>query len=317
MTSWNFFIRKFSKLYPIKGERALIAAKIILNFLSENDINFEIQKYNNYIPVGNSKLEVDGVEIDSIPACFVSGKIYDKNIISNILSSSIIEDPNISFNPYSKTFSLASFYFIPSINIKRDDIKKVINAEVINGRVRVKKKKIKALNILVGNTKNPKNIIISHYDTVLNGAVDNSSSIALILDLILNYKEKILKNNLFVLCGSEELSYERPIYWGYGYRKFEKEFENLLNISKKIYVIDCIGFDKPNINKDNSLKYEALPLKNFKKYENKIFLITSLSKQNVKYFYSFYHSNLDNPKLLKERFILQSKLLLLKELNKE
>lgn len=316
MISWKSLVKEFSNFYPIRGKNALLIAERIISLLEENSIIFEIQKFTNYIPFGRSKLEVDGREIDSMAASFVSGKIDEKNIISNVISSSNIDDPNISFNPYSKTFSLASFYFVPSINVKRSDVQKIISAETIKGKVKVKKERIKAINIIIGNTKNPTNIIISHYDTVLNGAVDNTSGIVTILDLILHHKEKILEKNLFVLCGSEEFSYEKPIYWGYGYRKFEKEYEDLLSSSRRIFVVDCVGFDKVSINRDISLLYEALPLSNFNKYKNKISLVTSISEKNIKYFFSFYHSNLDIPKLLKEEYINQSKRLLLKGLVK-
>lgn len=313
---WKVIINNLFKLCPIKGKKAIKAAKFIINLLEKYNIGYDIQKITNYIPSGKSKLKIDGENIECIPACFISGKIEEKNIVSNILPLENLESPLISFNPYCKEFSLVSFYFTPSINIRGKDVKKIIVAKEIKGKVKIKKEKIKAINISVGNIKNPKNLIISHYDTVLNGAVDNLSGISVMLDIIINKKEKILKNNLFVFCGSEELSYNKPIYWGYGYRKFEEEFFDVFIKTKNIFVIDCIGFDKPYINKDEKLNFEAFPISNFQKIKNKIHLITSITSKNMKNFYSFYHSNLDVPTLLKEEYMENSIKLLIKKLIK-
>ncbi|MEM5829936.1 MAG: hypothetical protein QXL82_00255 [Candidatus Aenigmatarchaeota archaeon] len=307
----NFFInfqhaiKELEKFYPIRGKREKLAANFIMSFLEEKGISYEIQKFKNQVPNGKSKLICDGVEIKSLPSSFVSGKIRDKNLIPNILIRENFSEPNIAFNPYSKAISLATFYYVASLTISRNDVQKVLKADEIYGKVKIKKEKFTGYNIIVGNIKTSKRLIFAHYDTVLNGAIDNSSGTAFLLSLITNSKY-LKEENLFLICGSEELSFEKP-YWGYGYRIFEKEFEYLFKEVKEIIVVDCIGFDKPIfIDSDKNLKMEAFPIKNFEKYEKKIVVFSSISENNIKDFYSFYHSYLDTKKLLEKKYIEES-----------
>lgn len=314
--TWKSILNFLIKQYPIRGKKEKEVIRTISKILEENNIYFEIQKFKNTIPNGKSRLYIDGKEIESIPASFVSGKIEEKNLISNIIIKENFNTPSISYNPYCKDFSLATFYFSPSINIRREDVKKVLDAEVIEGYVKIKKERYKTGNILIGNTKNPKILIFSHYDTVLNGVVDNSTSISTLLDIILSKKtrDKILKEVLIVLSGSTELSYDKPYYWCYGYRVFEKENLDVLIKSKKIFVVDCIGFDKCSIIYNNDLVYEAFTLLNFEKIKNKTYLFTSINNKNLYFFYSFYHSYVDNINLIKDSFVEKTKNLIIKNI---
>ena len=93
---------------------------------------------------------------------------------------------------------------------------------------------------MVGNLINPKNLVFTHYDSIYSGAVDNASGVAVTLKLILD-KPKLLKTTLFVLSGNEELAYDFPVYWGRGYREFEKKYWPLMKHSQKILIIDGVG----------------------------------------------------------------------------
>lgn len=308
-------LNKLSKLYPINGKREKLAIKFILKNLEEKNVSLDVQWFKNSVPNGKCKLEVDGEKIKCMHASFSSGKIDEKNLVANTIVRQSFESPNISFNPYCKDISLATFYFKTSICIKSSDVKKIIEAEYISGKVKIKKEKFKTANILVGKIRNPKKIIFAHFDTVLSGCIDNSASIALLINLIFEGKDKILKDALIVFSGSEELSFEKPYYWGYGYRIFESEFYEVLKKSKSIIVVDCIGFDYSYISKDEELLKEAFPIKNFNKFFNKIFLLTSISQKNIKYFYSFYHSNLDLSNLVKDYYVQQAKRKILEIIN--
>lgn len=308
------FFTDISKFHPIRGKREMIMVKYISKTLENSNINFELQQFKNSIPTGKCKLDSDFGKIESMPASFKSGKINEKNLISNIIIKQDFEIPNISFNPYCKDFSLVTFYFEPSICVKSVDVKKIIESETISGIVKIRNEKFKTANIIAGDLTKPENIIFTHFDTVLNGSVDNSSSVALLLSLI---TEKIkgnknLEKSLIIFSGSEELSFEKPFYWGYGYRVFERDYFELLENSKKIIVVDCIGFDKCYVSMNKTLLKEAFPIANLDKFSNKIYLVTSVSMKNIKYFYSFYHSTLDKPKLIKKNYIIQAKRTILK-----
>ena len=105
------------------------------------------------------------------------------------------------------------------------------------------KKKQNTYQILIGNIKTPRNIIFSHFDSIGNGAIDNASGTAIMIQVILSNK-KSLKDNLFVFDGNEEISYDKPVYWGKGYRNFEKKYGKQISKAEKLIVIDCVGYDK-------------------------------------------------------------------------
>lgn len=300
-------IRNLEKVSPRKGKNEKKAAGIIKNALR----GFEIyeQKFRNILPNGRAKLEVDGKEIKCEATSFVSGKIKEKALISSIhISARIFSSTNINFNPYCRTISLATFYYAPSLAIPRNDVKRIIDAEEINGVVKVRKEKFVTENIIIGNLENPKCIVFTHYDSIKKGAIDNSSGVSVIVDTI-KENSTLLRNSIFVFSGSEELSFDKPIYWGKGYRVFEEEFKALLENAKRIFVVDCAGFDEPIFTK--KFLTEAIPLKNLEKWNKKTYLLTS---DNIRRLWNIYHSDLDKITLLRKNHLKKTKIMITKAL---
>jgi len=292
-------ITELEKLSPRKGKREKLAFDLLTEILQENDIDFEVQKFKNAIP--NHKVK-HNLEINFIPNTFSSGKIEEFVIISNLEKRENFSIPNINFNPLSNSISLATFYYVPSIAISKKDLNKL--PENLKIKIKVKKEKFVSRNILVGNDENPKNIFFTHYDTVLNGANDNSSGVAILLYYILNNRDS-LEQNLFVFCGSEELSFEKP-YWCKGYREFEKEYFDLMNKANKIIIVDSIGHEKPKIERNKELLKEAFVINNFEKFYRKIYLVTSIQGFFDKKYFSIYHSYEDAIDKLNENYLLKS-----------
>ncbi len=292
-------IKSLERLNPRKGRNEEKTFKLISRLLEKNSIGFEVQKFRNAIPKYKVKSDL---KIKFIPNCFASGKIEKINIVSNIEYREDYIFPNINFNPYCNDISLATFYYVPSIVISKKDLLKL--PEEIKVEIKVKKEKFISKNILIGNLKNPKNIIFTHYDTLLNGAIDNSSGTAILIYYILK-NGNALKENLFAICGSEELSFEKP-YWCKGYREFEKEYFDIMKNSKKLIFVDSIGHKKPKIVKEKEMLKEAANLKNFESLYKKIYVLTSISSLNDKEFLSIYHSNLDTIKNIKEEFLIEA-----------
>jgi len=292
-------IKELERFSPRRGKREELAFNFLTKILQENDIKFEIQKFKNAIPSYKVK---HNLEIDFIPNTFASGKIEEFVIVSNLEKRENFEIPNINFNPLSSGISLATFYYVPSVAISKKDLNRL--PENLKIKIKVKKEKFVSRNILVGNFENPKNIFFTHYDTVLNGANDNSSGVAILLHYILNNPHS-LKNNLFVFCGSEELSFEKP-YWCKGYREFEKEYSDLMNKTKRMIVVDSIGHEKPKVVKNKEFLREAFVINNFEKFYEKIFLVTSIKGFSDKKYFSIYHSQEDTVDKLNEKYLLES-----------
>ncbi|NAZ26342.1 MAG: hypothetical protein GU343_02300 [Nanoarchaeota archaeon] len=300
-------IKDLEKFSPRNNEESL---KETSKYIKENLEKVGIDLYNQYFKVsipfdeGSYIILNNGEKIIGKANSFVSGYFEEKNIYSSQNINQEINIPHINYNQYYDAFSGVIFYDFPVINIKKSDLIKVINSEEIKVYVNVKRKLIKNENILVGNMENPKNIIFTHFDTIFNGALDNSSGTATLLYGIINNKINI-KENLIVFSGCEELSYDRPYYWGYGYRVFEYEYKEILEKSKKIIVYDMFGHSKPTLTKEY-IK-EAFPIMSEYLYEKSI-LISESNNDWIK----FYHSDADTIDKINEYYIEEGLKLLLK-----
>jgi len=302
-------IKDLEKFSPRNNEESLNnTSKYIKQNLEKVGIDFFDQYFSVSIPFDEGSYIIldNGEKIIGKANSFVSGHFEEKNIYSSQNINQEINIPHINYNQYYDAFSGVIFYDFPVINIKKSDLIKVINSEEIKVDVNVKRRLIKNENILVGNKKNPKNIIFTHFDTIFNGALDNSSGTATLLYGIISNKINI-KENLIVFSGCEELSYDRPYYWGYGYRVFEYEYKEILEKSKKIIVYDMFGHSKPTLTKDY-IK-EAFPIMSEYLYKKSI----QISESNNDWI-KFYHSDADTIDKINEYYIEEGLKLLLKKL---
>lgn len=288
------FIKKLIRLAPRQLENEMLTRNLIINILKLNNIEFILQNFSVPIPIYEKYfLKADKKYIRCLPTALKSGSIINKdNIVSSLLfSHEIPNESNINFNPYCRSISQPNFYFGPSLAISREDLPKIFTAKKIEGSVKVKKFPHKSANILAGNSKNPKNIIFAHYDGLGKGAVDNSSGVATSLEAIILHRH-ILKDNLIIFAGAEELSFDNPTYWGYGFRVFEKKYSKLMKQAKKIIIIDGVGSNIPQRIIDTKSVFLFFPVKNFKRLFSKIFVLSSADNFNK--FMEFYHSDLDD-----------------------
>jgi len=298
------FIKQILSFSPRQGGKELLVAKFIEDNLEKYGVSYQSQIFNSSFPdCKKAEIIADGKPIVCMGTSFVSGKIADKShLISSLTSSQTFRDENINFNPKSNYFSLSNYYFSPSVCVKKSSLGKILAASDVQAEIVVKKREHQSKNILVGNLIRPQSIVFTHFDSVEMGAVDNASGVSVLMKLVLE-NQSLLNSNLFVFAGNEELSYDEPVYWGHGYREFEKKYSNLLSQARKIIVVDSVGNDKPNISKDKDLQKLAFPVKKLKDLSKKIILIYgSLDK-----LMEVYHSNGDNisqinPEYLDESF---------------
>lgn len=298
------------------GERQLEketkACSYILQVLDTEQIEYSVQEFDTEVPIyQHCSFMVDGEQLQVLPSGFISGTITNNHtILSSLISSQKnLYDANINFNPACKIISRSNHYFAPAFSIKRGDVQKVIDAKDILGKLEVSKTSHRSKNILVGNTKNPTIIIFSHYDSISTGAVDNASGTALSLELIVELPE-LQKNVLFVLCGNEELSYDEPIYWGHGYRCFEKEHGNLIKNCAQILVLDSFGHTEPIIFSDIPTMKLAFPIKDIATYAPK----TKVIAGDIDALMEFYHAENDVPENIIDEYFEVTKELIIKML---
>ena len=62
-------------------------------------------------------------------------------------------------------------------------------------------------NLLVGNLINPRSILLTHFDAIGPGALDNASGVAVCLKVLIE-NSGFIEDNLVVFSGSEETSQE-------------------------------------------------------------------------------------------------------------
>lgn len=305
------FIKSLLGFSPRQGKNEVKAAEFIVSFLDKFGVNYSVQKFDTKVPlIKKAELTADGKKIECKGCSFTGGKIENKDyLISNLIPSScFLEYPNINFNPRCKTVSLDNFYFAPSVTIKTSDLSKVAKAKKVKGEVKVEAFVYESANILVGSVENPKNILFAHYDSVEKGATDNASGVAVLMDLIVSYPET-MEDNLCIFSGNEELSYDKPTYWGHGFRAFEKEYDSVMAGVRNIMAVDCVGNGKTNVSCDPHLIKLAFPINNIDKWSDKISVVFGDFDKLM----AVYHSDNDDISELKMVYLDEAvKLLALK-----
>jgi len=304
------FIKEFIRFSPRQHEKEMQAANFLVAILKENKIECVRQKFIAKIPViKNKSLLVDGKKIECEASCFFGGKINDKSHLASSLfpSANLIETSSINFNPKSDGICVCNFSFAPSLAISKKDLNLVVRANKIKGEVAVESVEYETSNILAGNLKDPKNICFAHYDSIGKGAIDNASGVATLLSAAIKNPE-LLKDNLFVFSAVEELSYDKPVYWGHGYRQFEKKYKKIMDGVKKIIIIDCVGHSRTNEFTDPSIIKLAFPVKNPQKIASKSIVLSG----DIDALMEVYHSNLDNGDKIKVPYLKDAERKLLK-----
>ncbi|MCG2692319.1 hypothetical protein L6272_05870, partial [Microgenomates group bacterium] len=158
--------------------------------------------------------------------------------------------------------------------------------------------KVDASNILVGNLVNSKAILLTHFDAIGPGALDNASGVAVSLAVLINNPD-FVKDNLVVFSGCEETSKEKPIYWGYGYCQFERKYGQLLKNCRAVYVVDCVGNGKLHFFQGDYYFHEAVPLKKLDLVRDKLFVLTG----SVKKLLAVCHTRKDTTEKLDQKFL--------------
>lgn len=294
-------ICEFHKLSPRLLDNQIKTANLIKSIFSDRSIEFTTESFPTLTPVFTKfELKVDGQKIPCQPTSLVSGTI-DKNchIVDSSIEYADYNKPNLNYNGKSDAISRASHYPVPSLAFSRLNLQLVKNATSISGLVEVKKVPHTSQNIILGNFSNPTNMVFSHFDSLEGGAMDNASGTAASIITIINHPE-LLTNNLFILSSDEELSFEKPDYWGKGYREFQKLHTNLFDSTKKIYLIDGLGLT-PATAHQHEIK-EFFPIIDIEKYIPKTFAISC----DIPPQWSVYHSSEDTPEKLNQQYLDQS-----------
>ena len=298
-------IQKLVSFSPRQLEGEDKTRAYIMSILDKFAIPYTVQKFQTRIPIiKRAKLFVDGKSITCKGCCFIGGEITGKDaIISSLISSQkFLYETNINFNPRCQNISLSNFYFAPSIAVDPKGLQKIIAGKKVFGSMSVFSQKHESANILVGNTQSPQALVFAHYDSVEKGAIDNASGVAVTMDTILSYLET-LKTTLFIFSGNEELSYDQPIYWGRGFRIFEKKYPCLMQSARRIYIVDCVGNGKTMISQDAHTMPLAFPIQNIQKWKKKIFFLYG----DLEGLMRVYHSDLDMPRGIQGQFLKDAK----------
>lgn len=280
------------------GATALAAADYISSQLTAGGCEATVYDFPTAVPVCESlSLVVDGTEIPALNCSFVGGSIdRSAEVISSLQSSrNHFTIPNINSNERCSGLSTPNYYAAPAFAVCRDNLERVRAAHSITGVSVVRRTDTVARQILVGNTRAPRVILFSHFDSLFTGAVDNASGTAVMLHLALE-RPDLLRDNLFVFDGNEELSYDAPTYWGHGYRIFESRFGALLDSAARLGVIDCVGFEPTLLLNDPETLRVAFPLARAAELAPK----TTIFAGSLDGLMPFYHSPLDEIDRLSE-----------------
>ncbi len=216
--------------------------------LEKLGINYTSQTYETFYPRFLDRgLSVDSIALECYPCSFSSWVITENNTFDSLKIKESYR-PWICFNSASDFLSIPNIYYAPTLAIAQSDKKILHNGDLIKWFVNVKRERFIGENIIVWNIEKPKKIVMCHYDSRFSGACDNAIWVAVLLYIL----PDILKSNMVVFSGSEEVSYEQPYRWC-GYRKCENTFLKQFNIADEIIILDSFGYWKNIVYTEPSL----------------------------------------------------------------
>lgn len=295
------FVRTLAAISERQFGNETKAAVLIERALSERGVSFAVQRFTTTVPrTRYCALTVDSKRMSARATGLKSGTIASKNaLISSLISSQKnIADANINFNPHCRSISRSNHYFSPAVAVAARDVSKIIAAKKIRARIKIVPTRHQSENILVGNLVDPAHVLFCHYDSFGPGALDNASGTALLLKFIIDFPD-LSANCLFVIAGNEELSYDFPVYWGHGYRVFEKKYESLLARCRDIFAVDCVGNGKPVLDNHSRIVKLSFPIKNLMCWSKKIYAVYGDEEKLM----AVYHSDLDVPSLVRPKYM--------------
>lgn len=305
------FVKKLTSISPRYGVDEIKGAKIIVDELNRLKIDFVEEKFESSVPrISKAELFADGISIPCVGSGAVSGQIPDgKYLISGFGYTGEGVPYNISYSPITDEISVVDVYKVPSVTISRKSITQIVMANKVSGNILVDEEKYTTENILVGNLANPENIIFAHYDSIIgSGAVDNAAAVAVVFELMKSNYE-LIKNNLFIFAGNEELSYDTyKTRSGHGFREFEILHSELLKSAKQIIVIDGIGVSSPNFSQAG-LDW-VLQIKMLDEIRSRVFWLQNDQAEVLKYF----HTSADTVDKINPKFLDEAKELLIERI---
>ena len=280
---------KLADLAPRQLEAEQESASLIENELS--GVKYNVQHFQVIVPrFEDWSLKVDGEEVECLPSGLKSGEIRSKTLVNSLINGQkSVEKPNISFNPHAEGISVPNFYETPSVAINPRDIQKVVESSRIRGELEVEWTSHRSRNILVGNTETPDRIIMTHYDSLWGGFIDNGFTVSLLVELL---QELDLEQNLVVFAGAEEISQESP-YHCYGYRRFEDQYHGVIEQTDEILLADSLGRNTQSVIENPEIIEKAIDL-NRPGYKKKVKFVASEYSQIL----DIYHSPKDKRKAL-------------------
>ncbi len=281
-----------TRLGTRQGKMADKALGYLCRTLRASKVDFVIESFSTCIPMfKKAELVIDEKRIGCVGCGLTSGRIPTTSTASSLVSSRLmIDTPVIYCNAKCPVPSPTNFSFAPAIGVSPAILKRLVSAKSSRASLVVKKQKTIGHYLLVGNMKDPKTLVFSHYDSLGPGAVDNASGTAIALSAAAELNRKgDLGSTLFVFDGNEEVSYDYPTYWGHGYREFEKRYSKLLKKAERIIVADCVGQGKSAFIKDPHIVNLAFPLKGIHDLKGKISILSG----NFEKLMAVYHSELD------------------------
>ncbi len=288
---------------PRRGKAAEKVGDDIINLLTGISVDVEVSRVPVTVPRPRI-VRVDGVPggVEMEPNCFEGGVVDGSIIISNLAVREEFQLPNINYSPYSDSVSLATFYPKAAVAVARKSLPLIAGREV-RIIVDVEREDYFDRIIVAGNTENPEVVVVTHYDSVLNGAIDNASGVATVLTVMTRWPQ-VLEEAMVVLTGSEELSYEDP-YWGKGYRDALRLYPHAFKRAKLVVVVDSVGFKWAGFAGEEDLIREAFPVGD-REVIAKTVLLTSVTGLHDSQYYRVYHSRDDTPDKLRCDYMLDA-----------
>ena len=232
-------ISKFTVLDFEYMEKTHALSEKLREELERKGLEYERYTYPVAAPSWSWYLRADGKEVRSLPFGLSSGEYEGPPKVVKVGLDEAPPEGSIAYVDGSVSeIRTPTFSSGPALAVSPRDAESVSKAKRVEWALRVRTVETFGFTYLIGDLDSAERAIITHYDSLWSGSVDNASGTTLALEML---DLVDLKKNVFVFVGFAEINMKEEEYWLPSFKSVVGAYAELFERVKEVVVVDCVG----------------------------------------------------------------------------
>ena len=221
------------------AEKTYALSEKLREELERKGLEYERYAYPVAAPSWSWYLRADGEEVRSLPFGLSSGEYEGPPKVVKLELDEAPPEGSIAYVDGSASeIRTPTFSSGPALAVSPRDAERISKSKKVEWALRVRTVETFGLAYLVGDLDSAKRVIVTHYDSLWSGSVDNASGTTLALEML---DLVDLKKNAFVFVGFAEINMKEGEYWLPSFKSVVGAYSELFERAEEVVVVDCVG----------------------------------------------------------------------------